>query len=100
MILEPASALLITVPVLFPIAISYGIDPIHLGIIVIFNLSLGLLTPPIGLVLYMLSSVGDVSFAKVLRSTAPLLIPLFGALAIITFVPEVTLLLPRAFGFR
>lgn len=100
MILEPASALLITVPVLFPIAVSYGIDPIHLGIIVIFNLSLGLLTPPIGLVLYMLSSVGDVSFGRVLRSTVPLLIPLFGALVIITFIPEVTLYLPRAFGFR
>lgn len=100
MILEPASALLITVPVLFPIATQYGIDPLHLGIIVIFNLTLGLLTPPIGLVLYMLGSVGGLSFREVLMATLPLLIPLFVALAIITYVPALSLSIPNFFGYR
>lgn len=100
MILEPASALLITVPVLFPIALEYGVHPLHLGIIVIFNLTLGLLTPPIGLVLYMLSSVGQVSFHQVLRETVPLLIPLFVALAIITYIPALSLSVPQYFGYR
>jgi tripartite ATP-independent transporter DctM subunit len=100
MILEPASALLVTVPVLYPIALEYGIDPMHLGIIIIFNLTLGLLTPPICLVLYLLSSVGKVPFRDVLRATVPLFIPLFGALILITYVPYFSLMLPNLFGYR
>lgn len=100
MILEPASALLITVPVIYPVAMQFGVDPIHLGIVVIFNLTIGLLTPPIGLVLYLLSSVGDVPFRSVLRATTPLLLPLFAALLLITYVPQLSLLLPQVFGYR
>lgn len=100
MILEPASALLITVPVFYPVALEYGIDPIHLGVIVILNLTLGLLTPPIGLVLFMLSSVANVPFRRVLRATLPLLIPLFATLLLVTYVPMLSLLLPQLFGYR
>lgn len=98
MFLEPASALLITVPVIYPVAMAFGVDPLHLGIIVIFNLTLGLLTPPVGLVLYLLSNVGDVAFREVLRATWPLLFPLFAALILITYAPPVTTWLPRLFG--
>jgi len=100
MILEPASALLITVPVIYPVAMQFGIDPIHLGIVVIFNLTLGLLTPPVGLVLYLLGSVGNIPFRDVLRGTWPLLIPLFAALVLITYLPQLSLLLPNLFGYR
>ncbi len=99
MILEPASALLVTVPVFLPVAIQFGVDPVHLGIIVILNLTMGLLTPPIGLVLFMLSSVGKVPFQDVLRATLPLLVPLFVTLLLVTYVPDLSLMLPHLFGF-
>ena len=100
MILEPAAAMLITIPVFFPVAMAYGIDPVQLGIIVVFNLTIGLLTPPIGLVLYILSSVGNVPFKDVLRATIPLLVPLFIALALITYIPWLTQILPELTGYR
>lgn len=99
MILEPASALLIMVPVLLPVATEFGVDPLHFGMIVIFNLMIGLVTPPIGLVLYVLSSVTEVPFGTVVRGTAPFLIPLGAALMLITFVPAISLWLPTRSGF-
>jgi tripartite ATP-independent transporter DctM subunit len=98
-VLEPAAGMLITVPVFFPIAVEYGIDPVQLGIIVVFNLSIGLLTPPIGLVLVVLSSVGSVPPRDVMRATWPLMIPLVIALLLITYVPWLTAILPRLVGY-
>ena len=73
---------------------SGGIDPLHLGIVMILNLVLGLLTPPVGLVLYVLSSVTGSSVQTVTRGTVPFLIPLLITLLIITFVPAFSLWLP------
>ena len=98
MILEPVAGLLITVPVLLPAAIEFGIDPLHLGIVMILNLVLGLLTPPVGLVLYVLSSVTGSSVQTVTRGTVPFLIPLLITLLIITFVPAFSLWLPGLLG--
>ncbi len=98
-VLEPAAGMLITVPVFFPIAVEYGIDPVQLGVIVVFNLSIGLLTPPIGLVLVVLSSVGNVPPRDVMRATWPLMIPLVIALLLITYVPWLTAILPRLVGY-
>ena len=94
MLLEPVAGLLITVPVLLPAAIEFGIDPLQLGIIMILNLVLGLLTPPVGLVLYVLSSVTGASVQKVIRGTVPFLIPLLITLLLITYVPAFSLWLP------
>lgn len=94
MILEPVAGLLITVPVLLPAAIEFGIDPLHLGIVMILNLVLGLLTPPVGLVLYVLSSVTGSSVQTVTRGTVPFLIPLLITLLLITFIPAFSLWLP------
>ncbi len=94
MILEPVAGLLITVPVLLPAAVEFGIDPLHLGIVMILNLVLGLLTPPVGLVLYVLSSVTGSPVETVTRGTVPFLIPLLITLLLITFVPAFSLLLP------
>ena len=94
MILEPVAGLLITVPVLLPAAIEFGIDPLHLGIVMILNLVLGLLTPPVGLVLYVLSSVTGSSVQTVTRGTVPFLIPLLITLLLITFSPAFSLWLP------
>lgn len=94
MLLEPVAGLLITVPVLLPAALEFGIDPLQLGIVMILNLVLGLLTPPVGLVLYVLSSVTGASVQKVIRGTVPFLIPLLITLLLITFVPAFSLWLP------
>lgn len=94
MLLEPVAGLLITVPVLLPAAMEFGIDPLHLGIVMILNLVLGLLTPPVGLVLYVLSSVTGSSVQTVTRGTVPFLIPLLITLLLITFIPAFSLWLP------
>lgn len=94
MILEPVAGLLITVPVLLPAAKEFHIPELQLGIIMILNLVLGLLTPPVGLVLYVLSSVTGASVQTVIRGTVPFLIPLLVTLLLITFVPAFSLWLP------
>ena len=93
--METIAAITILVPVLLPIAEKVGIDPVHLGIIVILNLMLGLLTPPVGMVLYVLSKVSGVKFEKCVIATAPFIVPLLIVLAIITFFPEVAMWLPN-----
>lgn len=94
MLLEPVAALLIMVPVLLPAAVEFGIDPLHFGIVMILNLVLGLLTPPVGLVLYVLSSVTGAPVQTVTRGTVPFLIPLLITLLLITFIPAFSLWLP------
>lgn len=94
MLLEPVAGLLITVPVLLPAALQFGIDPLQLGIIMILNLVLGLLTPPVGLVLYVLSTVTGASVQTVIKGTIPFLIPLLITLLLITYFPAFSLWLP------
>lgn len=86
-ILEPTAAILILVPVIAPMADAFGIDPVHLGIVVIFNLMVGLLTPPVGLVLFVLNGVTGYSVSEVVRGVAPFYGLLVLCLAIISFVP-------------
>ena len=92
--METIAAITILVPVLLPIANTVGIDPVHLGIIVILNLMLGLLTPPVGMVLYVLSQVSGVKFERCVTATMPFLVPLVLVLLVVTFVPEFSLWLP------
>lgn len=99
MALEPAAAMLIFVPIIYPIAKQYGIEVTHLGVIIIFNLTLGLLTPPVCLVLNVLSMVGKVEYAKLLRASLPLFAILVGVLLVVTYVPATTQILPRLVGF-
>jgi tripartite ATP-independent transporter DctM subunit len=93
-IIEPTSALVISVPILLPVAVQFGVDPLHFGVVVVLNLMIGLLTPPMGGVLYVLSSVTGISVTDVFRGVAPFLIPLLVVLAIVTFVPDLVLWLP------
>ena len=96
MFMETIAAITILVPVLMPIAAKVGIDPVHLGIIVILNLMIGLLTPPVGMVLYVLSDVAGVRFERCVRATMPFLVPLVIVLLAITFFPQLALWLPTA----
>jgi len=92
--METIAAITILVPVLLPIALTAGIDPVHLGILMILNLMLGLLTPPVGMVLFVLSEVSGVSFERCVKATMPFLIPLITVLLLITFFPAIALWLP------
>ncbi|WP_017582362.1 TRAP transporter large permease [Nocardiopsis valliformis] len=97
-ILEPIAALVITVPVLLPIAVQFGVDPVHFGVLSIVNLMIGLLTPPLGGVLFVLGSATRTPMHEVFRGTAPFLIPLLAVLMLLTFVPDLVLFLPRYLG--
>lgn len=98
MILEPTSALLIITPILLPVAVEFGVDPIQLGSIVIFNLMIGLLTPPMGGVVFVLSSVTGIPVERVFRGAAFFLPPMIVVLLLITYIPALTLWLPEAIG--
>jgi tripartite ATP-independent transporter DctM subunit len=93
--METIAAISILVPVLLPVTAGLGIDPVHLGIIVILNLMLGLLTPPVGMVLFVLSRVSGVPFERCVKATLPFLVPLVLVLFLLTFVPSLTLFLPN-----
>jgi tripartite ATP-independent transporter DctM subunit len=98
MLLEPTSALIIVTPILLPVAITFGIDPLQLGSIVIFNLMIGLMTPPMGGVVFVLSSVTGIPIERVFRGAAFYLPAMFIVLLLITYVPAITLWLPQLIG--
>jgi TRAP-type C4-dicarboxylate transport system permease large subunit len=96
--LDTIAAITIVVPILLPIALKLGVDPIHFGLIMTLNLMIGLLHPPLGMVLFVLSRVAKLSVERTTMAILPWLIPLFAALIAITFIPELTLWLPRQMG--
>ena len=92
--METLAAITILTPVLLPVAVQIGIDPVHFGIIMILNLMIGLLTPPVGMVLYVLSKVAAVPFERCVMATLPFLIPLVATLLLLTFIPAFSMWLP------
>lgn len=97
--LDTIAAITILTPILLPVAVAAGVDPVQFGVMMVLNLMIGLLTPPLGLVLYVLSSVSGVSMKDTILGTTPFLIPLLVALLIVTFVPAASLWLPSVLGF-
>jgi len=92
-ILDIFSALVIMIPLIVPLALGYGIDPIHLGIIFLANMQIGYFTPPIGMNLFIASYRFDKSITELYQATIPFMLVLLVALLIITYVPEVSLIL-------
>ena len=92
--METIAAISILVPILMPVAVQAGIDPVQFGIVMVLNLMLGLLTPPVGMVLFVLSRVSNLSFDRTVRAVLPLLVPLLAVLALVSLVPQLTLWLP------
>jgi tripartite ATP-independent transporter DctM subunit len=93
--MEALAALLILIPIMVPTAISFGIDPVQFGVIMILNLILGTIHPPIGVVLFVTSRIAEISFETMSRAILPWLIPLLAVLALITLWPPLTLWLPQ-----
>ena len=93
--MEPVAALTIVIPVLMPVVHKVGIDPVHFGLVVVYNLVIGLLTPPVGLVLFVISKIFEISVADLVRSLLPFFIPLLAALFMITYMPFLVTWLPN-----
>lgn len=98
-VLEGTAILLIIVPVFIPTAQALGIDMVHFGVMVVVNIMLGLVTPPYGLLLFVMTSLTGVPLRDIVRDVLPFLVAMIAALAVITFLPETVLWLPRQFGY-
>jgi len=98
-LIDTGTLLLVVVPVLLPSVTALGIDPVHFGVVVVVNLMIGLITPPFGLLLFVLGRLIDVPLMPVVRALWPFLIALVVVLIAITYVPVISLGLPRLFGF-
>jgi len=93
--MEPTGIILILAPILFPIATQLGIDPVHLGIIMVVNLEIGMVTPPIGLNLFVTAGITKMSIGEVVRAALPWLTVLLAFLVVVTYIPQITLWLPN-----
>ncbi len=92
--METNAAITIFTPMLLPLAVSAGVDPVHFGVVMVLNLMIGLLTPPVGMVLFAVAKVGNVSINRAVSALAPFYVPLIVALLLVTFVPQISLFLP------
>jgi TRAP-type C4-dicarboxylate transport system permease large subunit len=93
--METIAAITILVPVLLPLMNKIGVDPVHFGLIMVLNLMIGLLTPPVGMVLYILARIANISFERATRACAPFLVPLLVTLALVTYWPQMVMWLPN-----
>jgi tripartite ATP-independent transporter DctM subunit len=99
-LLEGTTILLIVVPVFIPTAQALGIDLVHFGIVAVVNIMIGLITPPYGLLLFIMTNISGVPLRQIARETMPFLIVMVGALLLITLIPDLVLWLPRMFGYQ
>ena len=97
-VMEPSSIVLITAPILFPIAVGLGINPVHLGILMTVNMEVGLCHPPVGLNLYVASGIARMGITELTIATWPWLVTMLVFLVMVTYIPEISLWLPRLLG--
>ena len=95
MFLDSTTAILVVAPIIAKPLVAAGVDPVHLGMVVVFNLMIGLLTPPMGLALFLVADIAKVTMKEVLRALFPYYIPLVATLLLITYVPALTTVIPR-----
>ncbi|WP_223069716.1 TRAP transporter large permease [Paenibacillus caui] len=96
--IDTISALTIFTPLFLPIAMAAGIDPVHLGVIIVVNLTIGMITPPLGVCLFVTSSIAKVNLVQMVRPLIPQFLILLVVLAIVTYLPDISLFLPHIFG--
>jgi C4-dicarboxylate transporter DctM subunit len=94
-VMEPSSIVLIMAPILFPVAIALGVDPVHFGIIMVVNMEIGMCHPPVGLNLYVASGITKMGITELTIAVLPWLMTMIGFLLLITYVPQISLWLPR-----
>jgi TRAP-type C4-dicarboxylate transport system permease large subunit len=96
--METTAILLIATPTLFPLIVALGVDPVHFGIILVVNLLIGTLTPPFGVILFIMMDIAKISLGQMVRAVIPFYIPLFLTLMVVTYWEGFVLLIPRLFG--
>jgi C4-dicarboxylate transporter DctM subunit len=94
-VMEPSSIVLIMAPILFPVALKLGIDPIHFGVLIVVNMEVGMCHPPVGLNLYVASGITKMGISELTMAVMPWLMTMLGFLLLITYVPQVSLWLPN-----
>ena len=99
-LLEGSTIILVILPIFIPTAKALGIDLVHFGVVAVFNIMIGLVTPPYGLLLFIISAISGAPLHAIIRDTMPFVIAMIVALAIITFVPDTVLWLPRLMGYK
>jgi C4-dicarboxylate transporter DctM subunit len=99
-LLEGSTILLVVVPIFIPTAVALGIDLVHFGVVVVFNTMIGLITPPYGILLFIVSKVSGARLGAVVKDILPFIAVMIGALLLITYVPDTVLWLPRAMGYK
>jgi tripartite ATP-independent transporter DctM subunit len=92
--MEPVPCILILTPILLPLMEKIGVDPIQFGVIMVLNLCIGLLTPPVGIIVFILGRIAGISFEQATRAVLPFMVPLLITLALVTYWPEMVLYLP------
>lgn len=97
--LEGSTIILVILPVLLPTAVALGVDPVHFGVVAVLNIMIGLVTPPYGLLLFMMTKIADISLMELVREMVPFLMAMVGALALVTLWPDMVLFLPRLAGY-
>jgi C4-dicarboxylate transporter, DctM subunit len=99
-LLEGTTILLIVIPVLIPTAKALGVDMVHFGVVVVVNIMIGLITPPYGLLLFIMANIAKTPLRLIVRDTLPFLFIMIVSLAMITFIPDLVLCVPRLFGYQ
>lgn len=99
MFIEGVAVMIIAFPVLLPVMLKIGVDPVHFGVILVLNLMIGLVTPPVGLCLYVVAGIAKVSIAEITRELWPYVLALIFVLLLITYLPDLVLWLPRTLGY-
>jgi len=99
-LIDLSAAIIMFVPILAPVAIAYGVDPLHFGFIVVLNLVIGLLTPPVGVCLFVVAGIAGISLERLVRAVWPFLLWQLAILALVTYVPAVCTAIPRLFGYQ
>jgi tripartite ATP-independent transporter DctM subunit len=99
-LLEGSTIILVVLPILIPTAKALGVDLVHFGIVAVFNIMIGLITPPYGLLLFVISAISGAPLRAIIKDTMPFVLAMLVALAIITFIPETVLWLPRMMGYK
>ena len=97
--METSAAIMILAPILLPLVVPFGVNPIHFGLIMVLNLAIGMITPPVGCNLFVAAGLAKLDFVKIVRAVVPFLIAMAIGLILVTYVPQITLALPQILGY-
>ena len=99
MFIDTSTITVVFISMVLPLVNQLGIDLVHFGVVVVLNMMIGLSTPPMGMLLFIVSGISDCPLGKIIKQAIPMVIVMIGVLLLITYIPDLVLFIPRAFGF-